>query len=89
MSMATEATNARQRATIAVNIIKNNNNIFTRSFDDCFEMNDGNEVMNYIIEKVRRDKKLAMAILNKCPSLGEGSYNIRLHKAIEKWHINM
>ena len=82
MSLATRAKNARQRACIAANMIKKQNS-FHRAFDDCFEMNDGDEVMNILIEKTAKDPKLALAIKQKMPRLGYGEFNVRLHKAID------
>lgn len=84
MSMAIEAKNAKQRATIACNIIKNQKNINTRCFDDCFEMSDGDQVMENIIQKAKKDCKLAHEILQKCPGLGSGEYNTRLREAIKE-----
>ncbi|GAB6989424.1 hypothetical protein [Paenibacillus pini] len=83
MSMAIRAKNAKQRATIAVNMLKNNCS-FSRAFDDCFEMGDGNDVMNHIIEKARHDVKLAIGVKEKMPLLGYGYFNIRLHEAIKE-----
>lgn len=81
MSMGQNANNAKQRATIAANMIKRQDT-FTRAFDDCFEMGDGDVVMNCIIEKASKDPLLAKAILDKKPSLGFGESNVRLHDAI-------
>ena len=83
MSMATRATSARQRATIAANMIKKNQE-FGRAFDDCFEMCDGDEVMEWIIVKARKDAKLARALKEKMPLLGHGDSNTRMHEAIEE-----
>ena len=83
MSSATNAKSAKARATIAANMIKKQSH-FYRAFDDCFEMNDGDEVMNCIIEKARTDQKLALAILQKMPKLGRPEYNVRLHQAINE-----
>jgi len=82
MSAAIYAKNARQRASIAANMIKKNNN-FYRPFDDCFEMNDGDEVMNILIEKTAKDPVLALNIKQKMPGMGYGDFNIRLQQAIE------
>ena len=84
MSMAIEAKNAKQRATIACNIIKNQKNTFTRCFDDCFEMNDGAEVMECIILKAKKDRKLAYEISQKCLDLGYGESNLRLREAVKE-----
>jgi len=85
MSLAINAKSAKARATIAANMIKKQNN-FYRAFDDCFEMNDGNEVMEWLIKKTAKDPVLALNIKNKMPNLGCGcnDYNIRLHQAINQ-----
>ena len=83
MSMATNAKSAKARATIAANMLKKNWT-FGRSFDDCFEMGDGDQVMNYLIEKTKRDKTLANNILLKMPELGTPEANMRLHDAIKE-----
>lgn len=82
MSQAKNATTAKQRANIAVRMIKHQEK-FGRSFDDCFEMGDGDQVMNHIIEKVRTDKKLALALLEKMPKLGTPEANKKMLQAIE------
>lgn len=82
MSMAIRVKNARQRASIAINMLKKNKS-FSRKFDDCFEMGDGDEVMNVIIERAGKDFWLAMAIRDKMPDLGCGDYNRRLCDAVE------
>jgi len=83
MSLATKAKTARQRASIAANMI-NKNLTFGRVFDDCFEMFDGDEVMNFLIEKTAKDPVLARNIKEKMPGLGYGDFNVRLHQAIER-----
>lgn len=83
ISQGKNAKNARQRATIAANMIKNNKT-FGRAFDDCFEMGDGDQVMDCIIEKARTDTALAKALLDKMPMLGAGEYNVRMHEAINQ-----
>jgi len=82
MSAAINAKTAKQRANIAAIMLKRNKN-FTRAFDDCFEMGDGDEVMNILIEKTAKDPVLARNIKSKMPKLGYGDYNTRLHQAIE------
>ena len=82
MSMAIRASNARQRATIAAQIIKHQKNISTRCFEDCFEMLDGDEVMDHLTVKAGKDPVLARAILEKCSWLGSGDYNVRLLEAV-------
>lgn len=85
MSLAINAKSARARATIAANMIKKNIN-FYRAFDDCFEMNDGDEVMEHLIQKTAKDPVLAMNIKDKMSGLGLGcgDYNVRLHQAIDQ-----
>lgn len=83
MSMAISAKTAKQRANIAIRMIKYNST-FSRKFDDCFEMGDGDQVMNCIIEKARMDKELAMALKEKMPSLGYGDRNKKMHEAINE-----
>lgn len=74
---------AKERANIAINQIKRQTH-FYRAFDSCFEMGDGDEVMNIIIEKTSKDRVLAINIKNKMPKLGYGDFNVRLHQAIEQ-----
>ena len=64
--MATRAKTAKARAGIACRMLKTQN-YFGRCFDDCFEMGDGSEVVNFIIEKARTDVVLAKALLAKMP----------------------
>lgn len=61
MSQATKAKSAKTRANIAIRMIRQQNN-FGRSFDDCFEMGDGQEVVEYIIAEIKKDKELAYSI---------------------------
>jgi len=82
MSQAIEVKSAKRRASIAANMIKKQDN-FYRAFDDCFEMGDGDEVMNWIIKKTATDPILAYNIKKKMPKLGYGEFNVRLHEAIE------
>lgn len=85
MSLAINAKSAKARATIAANMIKKQNK-FYRAFDDCFEMNDGHQVMEYLIQKTAKDPILAANINLKMPSFGCccGDFNIRLHQAINQ-----
>lgn len=83
MSLAINAKSAKARATIAANMIKKNNN-FYRGFDDCFEMNDGHEVMEYLIQKTAKDPVLAMNLRVKMPGLGYGDFKVRLNQAIDQ-----
>lgn len=85
MSLAIDAKSAKRRASIAaIMIIKNKS--FYRAFDDCFEMGDGDEVMEYLIQKTAKNSILAINIKTKMPRFGEGcgDFNKRLHQAIEK-----
>lgn len=84
MSAAIEAKTAKGRAGIAIRMIKNNKTL-GRGFDDCFEMGDGDQVMNYIINKARNDIKLTLSIKNKdLEDLGYGDYNKRLREAMKE-----
>lgn len=84
MSAAIKAKNAKTRAKIAARMIISDTWENERLFDDCFEMGDGNEVMNYIIEMARSNRELSIALKNNLPELGAGDYNKRLHIAIEE-----
>ena len=64
MSAASKATTARQRANIAAQMIKKQNH-FYRAFDDCFEMGDGAEVLQLLVEKAKTDRRLALEIISK------------------------
>ena len=64
MSAATKAKTANARGRIAVNMIKNQTT-FGRAFDDCFEMLDGDAVMEYITKKAATDYKLALSLKHK------------------------
>lgn len=55
MSAATRAKSARQRASIAIRKLETTKGDLGRSFDDCFEMGDGREVVRIIVEKARKD----------------------------------
>jgi hypothetical protein len=41
------------------------NKEFTKKFDDCSKMGDGNQVMNHIIDKARIDATLAQSLIDK------------------------
>ncbi|MCA1064754.1 hypothetical protein QTG56_24420 (plasmid) [Rossellomorea sp. AcN35-11] len=84
MSVAVKITRTKSRATMAVNMIKSNSWENSRQFDTCFEMVDGNEVMDSIIQKARTDRELAVALKRDLPDLGDGEYNKRMHEAIEE-----
>ncbi len=64
MSMATRATTAKQRATIAIRMLKTQKHLY-RAFVDCFEMFDGQEVKRIIIERAKKDDTL----LARCRSV--------------------
>jgi hypothetical protein len=66
MSTATKATSARARAMIAANIIKRGYHL-GRSFDDCFEMGDGNEVFMILARKAQNDWYLAARLARIFP----------------------
>lgn len=87
MSQATRAKSARRRASIAACMLKKNQS-FGRAFDDCFEMNDAPEVMDWLIRKTAIDPILAFNIKVKMPQLGYGESNTRLHQAINQALMN-
>ncbi len=62
MSAATRATTAAQRATIAARILKTQKSLY-RAFDDCFEMNDGDQVLRIIQKRAAGDEVLKAAII--------------------------
>jgi len=87
MSMATKAKSAKARANIAVRMIKQQNN-FGRPFDDCFEMGDGNQVMECLIEKIKNDRELAYNIRLKEFYLmprDDSDQSIRYRQAVDDW----
>ena len=57
MSQATRATSARQRANIAAAKIRTGHTD-SRTFDDCFEMGDGDIVVAYLMEKAKYDDRI-------------------------------
>ena len=57
MSAATKAKSARARATIAIRMLKTVKHL-GRSFDDCFEMQDGEEVIRWILYWAQTDTDL-------------------------------
>lgn len=63
MSMAIRARTAKERANIAIRIMKQNVDPFTRAFDDCFEMGDGDEVVRIIKERAKSDPALLERML--------------------------
>ena len=63
MSAATRAKSARARATIAIRMLKTQKNL-SRSFDDCFEMFDGDDVVREIRCRSHEDPSL-VEVLNR------------------------
>lgn len=63
MSMAILAKTAKERATIAIRIMKHNKDPFTRELDNCFEMGDGEEVIRIVKERAKRDPALMVRVL--------------------------
>lgn len=83
MSAATNATTAKQRATIAIRMMKNNKSgDFGRAFDDCFEMGDGDAVVAEIarramcnpaiLELVKRNRGVAWSSVEAAIAKAEG-----------------
>lgn len=69
MSAATKAKSARARATIARNLyVRNRSGEFGRNLDDCFEMNDGDEVVRILNEMVKTDRSFREAIIQHSDS---------------------
>jgi hypothetical protein len=64
MSAATKAKSARARATIAIRMLKTARQL-GRSFDDCFEMFDGEEVVRWILFRAQTDAELARIITER------------------------
>lgn len=62
MSAATRAKTAKERATIAIQMIKHTANK-GRAFDDCFEMGDGDAVVTEIIRRAEKDDTLRAKML--------------------------
>jgi hypothetical protein len=63
MYAAGRVKSARARATIAAGLIKNTKGALGRSFDACFEMNDGGEVVEALKEKAKHDPQLLHAMV--------------------------
>ena len=70
MSAASRAKTAKARAAIAIRYLqyhKRRDNGFPRSFDDCFEMDDGDEVFEIIKQRIRDDADFRRAcVLHGC-----------------------
>lgn len=65
MSAAIKAKSAKARATIARNLrVKIRRGHLGRSFDDCFEIGDGDNVLQLLIERVQSDEEFCAAVLN-------------------------
>jgi len=64
MSEATRAKNFKQRATIAIRKIKANS-FSGRSFADCFEMNDGDQVVAEIIKRANKKPNLKQVLIDR------------------------
>ena len=64
MSAAAKAKSARARAAIAIRMLKTVRHL-GRAFDDCFEMYDGEEVVRWILHRVRTDEELARTIAER------------------------
>jgi hypothetical protein len=65
MSEAIRAKTAAERAIIAANLLKGakeRNEDLGRPFDDCFEMDDAEEVMRVLIERATDDLALRIAV---------------------------
>src|SRR5215469_8266527 len=65
MSEAIRAKSAAARAAIAANLLKETkgrNEDLGREFDDCFEMDDGDEVLRLLIERAKDDLALRIAV---------------------------
>ncbi len=57
MSAAIRAKTAKERARIAIRILLAGYELH-RTFDDCFEMGDGTEVLKIVIEKSKTNPRL-------------------------------
>lgn len=67
MSAATRAKTAKERATIAIRMMKTNKSgSFGRSFDDCFEMGDSDQVVACIAHRATCNSEiLELTMLNR------------------------
>jgi len=65
MSEASRAKSAKARATIAARMIMAHkpSNGFPRSFDDCFEMNDGTEVVAELLRRAESKPEFKAALV--------------------------
>lgn len=65
MSTAIQAKSAKARATIARNLlIRTRRGLLSRSFDNCFEMGDADQVLQLLIERVPLDEEFRAAVFN-------------------------
>ncbi len=58
MSAAILAKTAKERAAIAIRIMKYNKDPFTRALDNCFGMGDGDEVVRIVFERAKKNPAL-------------------------------
>ena len=64
MSAAFKAKSARARAAIAIRTLKTARHL-GRSFDNCFEQFDGEEVIRWILYRAQTDAQLARIITER------------------------
>ena len=64
MSAAKKAKSSRARAAIAIHMLKTDQHL-GRSFDDCFEMYDGEEVVRWILYRAKTDMQLSWLITER------------------------
>ena len=62
MSAAANAKTAKGRAGIAVRMVMSGQKL-GRSFDDCFEMNDGEQVIQDILRRCKVDARIAQEFI--------------------------
>jgi len=83
MCKAIEAKSAKARATIAANLLKRTKAEFEagcrsglgRSFDNCFEMGDGEQVRDLLIERAKTDAELLYAFSRHCQHIPKEWYD--------------
>ena len=83
MKKAHQVTTAYERALIVVRMIKTGEGLHSREFDTCFEMFDGDLVMDHLINMTSQDYILAKAVKIRALDLGTPESNLRLLKAVE------
>ena len=64
MSAAANAKTAKGRAGIAVRMVMSGQQL-GRSFDDCFEMNDGEQVIQDILRRCKVDVRIAQEFISR------------------------